>query len=49
MLSVKSYREELMEKVVNFAFQRPNMSTRTTDVIRSIPVFLAQVYCLFEI
>ena len=49
MLSVRTYREELMGKIIDFAFQKPSISSRTTDVIKSIPVFVAQVYCLFEI
>jgi hypothetical protein len=40
MLSVERYREGLMEKLIAFAYQKERESSRTTDVIKNIPIFI---------
>ena len=44
----KQFQENLIETLVNFAFQK-NESKRTASDVKSIPVLLMQAYCLFQL
>lgn len=45
--SNKNLREEVIQKVTNFVEQPQGESARTSDVVKSVLVLAAQLYCLF--
>ena len=49
MMQVKSFRDEIVAKIHDFVYQKNGgESTRTGDIIKSIPVFVTQAYCFFD-
>lgn len=49
IITSKTFRAELIEKIVNFATLGEKVSHRTADKIKGIQVLLTQFYCLIEI
>jgi hypothetical protein len=39
-LDSKDFKNDLIKKIVEFAYQGDRISTRTADIIKSIPVFI---------
>lgn len=45
----RTFRNDVVGRLVNFASKQGNESHRTSDVIKNISVFAAQVHCLFKV
>ena len=44
-----TFRNDTIQKIVDFAYQKPKTSSRTTDVIKSVEVLTIQFACLLKL
>ena len=44
-----TFRNDMIQKIVDFAYQKPKVSSRTTDLIKSIEVLSIQFVCLLKV
>ena len=44
-----TFRNDTMKKIVDFAYQKMKISSRTTDIIKSVEVLAIQLTCLLKV
>lgn len=50
MMQVQTYRDNLCGQIVDFTYQENGAECkRSGEVVKSIPVFVTQAYCLFDL
>jgi hypothetical protein len=45
----RTFRNEVAARFINFSGKQAQESFRTSDVVKNIPVFAAQVHCLLKV